>query len=58
MSDSEIEQAIEKMTFPLSTGEKNRVGRLRGYGNGLCKDQAQVFIEEAMTWLLCGDLVA
>ena len=35
-------------TFPLVNGAAARVGRLRGYGNGLNKEQAQAFIEAFM----------
>lgn len=36
---------VEPGTFPLAHGAINRVGRLRGYGNALCAEQAKGFIE-------------
>jgi DNA (cytosine-5)-methyltransferase 1 len=39
---------VEPGTFPLVTGAPNRVGRLRGYGNALCAEQAKAFIESYM----------
>jgi len=36
---------VEPGTFPLAHGSAARVGRLRGYGNGLVAQQAQAFIE-------------
>lgn len=36
---------VEPGTFPLADGAAQRVGRLRGYGNGLVAPQAQAFIE-------------
>lgn len=36
---------VESGTFPLAHGSAARVGRLRGYGNGLVAPQAQAFIE-------------
>lgn len=36
---------VEPGTFPLAYGAPARVGRLRAYGNGLCAEAAQVFIE-------------
>jgi DNA (cytosine-5)-methyltransferase 1 len=35
---------VEPSTFPLAHGAAGRVGRLRGYGNGLCAPQAAAFI--------------
>ena len=35
-------------TFPLTKGEKHRIGKLRGYGNALCAPVAQGFIEAVM----------
>ncbi len=39
---------IEPGTFPLAHGVANRVGKLRGYGDALCAEQAKGFIE---AWL-------
>jgi DNA (cytosine-5)-methyltransferase 1 len=36
---------IEPGTFPLAYGVANRVGKLRGYGDALCAEQAKGFIE-------------
>lgn len=36
---------VEPGTFPLAHGSAQRVGRLRGYGNGLVAPQAAAFIE-------------
>lgn len=36
---------IEPGTFPLAHGVANRVGKLRGYGDALCAEQAKGFIE-------------
>lgn len=36
---------VEPGTFPLAHGAAQRVGRLRGYGNGLVAQQAQAFVE-------------
>ena len=36
---------IEPGTFPLAHGIANRVGKLRGYGDALCAEQAIGFIE-------------
>src|SRR5262249_43961482 len=36
---------IEPGTFPLAHGVTNRVGKLRGYGDALCAEQAIGFIE-------------
>jgi DNA (cytosine-5)-methyltransferase 1 len=36
---------IEPGTFPLAHGIANRVGKLRGYGDALCAEQAKGFIE-------------
>ena len=36
---------VEPGTFPLVDGAPHRVGRLRGYGNGLVAQQAAAFIE-------------
>ena len=36
---------VEPGSFPLVDGSAARVGRLRGYGNGLVAPQAQAFIE-------------
>lgn len=35
---------VEPGTFPLAHGSAQRVGRLRGYGNGLVAEQAAAFI--------------
>ena len=35
---------VEPGTFPLAHGAPGRVGRLRGYGNGLCAPQAAAFV--------------
>lgn len=39
---------VEPGTSPLAHGAPARVGRLRGYGNGLVAPQAQAFIEAIM----------
>jgi DNA (cytosine-5)-methyltransferase 1 len=36
---------VESGTFPLAHGAPARVGRLRAYGNAICAQQAQAFIE-------------
>lgn len=36
---------VEPGTFPLAHGAPARVGRLRGYGNAINSQQAQIFIE-------------
>ena len=38
-------RAVEPGSFPLAYGTPQRVGRLRGYGNGLVAPQAEKFIE-------------
>jgi DNA (cytosine-5)-methyltransferase 1 len=40
---------VEPGTFPLAHGVSNRVGRLRGYGNAIKPQVAQVFIEAYMS---------
>lgn len=43
---------VEVGTFPLAHGERSRVGKLRAYGNQICRPQATKFIiagREAMT---------
>jgi DNA (cytosine-5)-methyltransferase 1 len=40
---------VEPGTFPLAHGTPARVGRLRAYGNAICAQQAQAFIEAAMS---------
>jgi hypothetical protein len=52
-----VEAALISATFPLAKGEKNRVGRLRGYGNALCAPVAQAFVEAVMDVLDGGDLL-
>ena len=42
---------VEPGTFPLADGTPGRVGQLRAYGNGLCAQQAQAFVEAAMQTL-------
>ncbi len=42
---------VEPSTFPLVNGSSGRVGRLRGYGNGIVLPQAQAFIEVVMEYL-------
>jgi DNA (cytosine-5)-methyltransferase 1 len=39
---------VEPGTFPLANGTPARMGRLRGYGNAIVAQQAQVFIETVM----------
>ncbi len=39
---------VEPGTFPLANGSPARVGRLRGYGNGLVAPQAAAFIKAYM----------
>ena len=39
---------VEPGTFPLADGSAARVGKLRGFGNGLVKPQAQAFVEAWM----------
>lgn len=41
-------RAVEPGTFPLAHGTPARVGRLRGYGNAIVAQNAQVFIETMM----------
>tara|TARA_Y100001954_G_scaffold238820_1_gene308757 strand:- start:32771 stop:33949 length:1179 start_codon:yes stop_codon:yes gene_type:complete len=36
---------VEPGTFPLADGTPTRVGELRGYGNAIVADQAEMFIE-------------
>jgi hypothetical protein len=38
----------KEVFFPLTTKGKNRVGRLRGYGNALCAPVAEGFIRAYM----------
>ena len=45
---SETFDANARAAFPLATGERNRVGRLRGYGNALVGPQAEEFIRAYM----------
>lgn len=42
---------VEPGTFPLAHGAPARVGRLRGYGNGLVAPVAEAFIRAVMTCL-------
>jgi DNA (cytosine-5)-methyltransferase 1 len=42
-------RAVEPGTFPLAHGVPARVGRLRGYGNAIVPQVAQVFIEAYMS---------
>jgi hypothetical protein len=35
-------------THPIIAGSKNRIARLRGYGNALCAPQAEAFIRAVM----------
>lgn len=44
------------VAFPLENNAINRVGRLRGYGNALNKEQAQAFIEAVMPLLNMGGM--
>ena len=46
---------VEPGTFPLANGSPERVGRLRGYGNGIVAQQAQAFIECVMGGLLLNE---
>lgn len=39
---------VESGTFPLAHGYPARVGKLRAYGNAICPQVAQAFIEAAM----------
>jgi DNA (cytosine-5)-methyltransferase 1 len=39
---------VEPSTFPLAHGYPARVGKLRAYGNAICPQVAQAFIEAAM----------
>lgn len=43
-----VARPVEPGTFPLAHGAPARVGRLRGYGNGLTSEQAATFIEAAL----------
>jgi len=43
---------IEPGTFPLAHGVANRVGKLRGYGDALCAEQAIGFIEAYLQLIL------
>lgn len=43
-------------SFPLVNGAASRVGRLRGYGNAVNKEQAQAFIEAVMPLLNMGGM--
>ena len=40
---------VEPGTFPLAAGVSGRVGALRAYGNGLCIEEAQSYIEAYLT---------
>jgi DNA (cytosine-5)-methyltransferase 1 len=48
--DGKAERPIEPGSFPLAYGTPTGMGRVRGYGNGLCAPQAQGFVEAFMEW--------
>jgi DNA (cytosine-5)-methyltransferase 1 len=43
---------VQPGTFPLAYESPERVGRLRGYGNAIVAEQAQIFIETALEVIL------
>jgi len=47
---SAVSEHACKTGFPLMHSPPSRVGRLKGYGNAICAQQAQGFIEGVMEW--------
>jgi prepilin-type N-terminal cleavage/methylation domain-containing protein len=43
---------VEAGTFPLADGIPGRMGLLRGYGNSICPQLAEVFVR---AWMECSD---
>jgi hypothetical protein len=41
---------LAKAALILSGAKRNRIGRLRGYGNAIVPEVAAVFIREAVGW--------
>ncbi len=49
MGDSPGLRPVERGAFPLAHGTAARVGRLRGYGDGIVAQAAEAFIRAYMT---------
>jgi DNA (cytosine-5)-methyltransferase 1 len=51
----EVKRMLRRPRSLLALAGRNRVGRLRGYGNAITVPVAAVFIQSVMEWMRCAD---